>query len=47
MKLFMWVIACDSSVLFVSVLSLKTCKYDLYKIFAWTVLYGNDCTTYL
>ena len=47
MKLFMYLIASESILLFIYVFSLNTCSFDLYKLFAWTVLYGNDCATYL
>ena len=47
MKLFMLAIACDSILLSVYVVMLNTCSLGLHKLFAWTVFFDTDCTSYI
>ena len=43
MKLFMYLMACDSTVLFAYVFSLSSCSWNLPRLFAETVFFSSDC----
>lgn len=43
MKLFMYIMFCDTVMLVQYALSLRTCEYQFYKLFAKTVLFDTSC----
>ena len=47
LKIFMWITACDATILFMSPSSVNVCRTEQYKLLSWTLFFSDSYRDYI